>query len=189
MKKFLEILLIAVFSVIMMTGCLIGFNSCSNDGIGKYFAKDTETESMDISLSVESILNPTLESPADVIAYKIESCEEWKTDSVFRRLSNTKLVNISSVLLEQHSAITKYDVVKEYLNNKKIYDNLPPGSITTYDENVTTKCNKSDPVATMHIVKDEATTITEEPQTRIVNPPANQYVDTIINGKPALIRK
>ena len=175
MRKVIEVVLItllAIAGVFTFAGLL---NKCSSDGLSPYLCKQS-TVCTDIDTSVENYLNPSMTSPVDVVVVKNNMCTEKEIDSIFCQLSDKTLTDISSVLLKKSPFVTKADVVHEYQANRRIYDNLPsdkPDSTSTKES--------SKPIAKIELVKEENTTVTEAPPTRV------DYKDTVINGKMRLI--
>lgn len=176
MKKVIEVVLItllAIAGVFTFAGLL---NTCSDDGLSPYLCKQSKTVCTDVDTSVENYLNPSMTSPVDVVVVKNNMCTEKEIDSIFCQLSDKTLTDISSVLLKKSPSVTKADVVHEYQANRRIYDNLPsdkPDSTSTKES--------SKPIAKIELVKEENTTVTEAPPTRV------GYKDTVINGKMRLI--
>lgn len=83
-------------------------------------------DSIKIETAVQAYLNPSMESPKQVLSVKQYQMNTFVEDSIFRNMDNYVLQNISTVLFNRQSVVTVKDIVAEYTLNKDIYDNLKP---------------------------------------------------------------
>lgn len=180
MKKFLDLCLTALLTAIIIIAVGAGINACSENGLGQYIIKGPIYDAADIE-SVENVMNPVMSSPIDVVATKVQMNAKLEEDSVFRSLDDNVLTNVATVLLKDNSVVTISDIVTAYKANRNIYDNLPPNTAAV-------STNEEKPVASISLVQEGNTKVTEAPPTR-VDPTETSTTtkDTTIDGKRAKI--
>lgn len=84
-----------------------------------------ENDSAMIIRMMTGIDNPEFSNARDVIEYQ-RSERQWKTqDSVFYTIPENALPNIMSVLQKNGEPVTKMRITAEFIDNKRIYLNLP----------------------------------------------------------------
>lgn len=181
MKNVLNVLLSALVAVLLIGIVGLSVNSCTEGGIKSYFSSQEEVETAD--QAVEAIVNPDLGSVSDVVNFYTTLRSNMYIDSMFMALPETTIIDVSSVLLKSTPTVTKKDIVEEYSAHRNIYDNLPKSDVSK-EESPTT----SEPIAKVEITKEETTTVTEAPPTRVDNQPSS-YKDTVIDGKQAIIKQ
>lgn len=179
MKKFLDLCLTALVAALMIVAAGAGINACSEHGLGSYIIKGPVADEMGIEMSVENYLNPPLCSVDEAIAYQVVRNTVESKDSMFMKMSEDAIRKVASVLLKNNSTTTYGEIVSEYLSNRNIYDNTPPSAVETKDP-------EEKPVASLSIVQEGTTKVTEAPQTR-VSETTTSVKDTTIDGKKATI--
>ena len=136
-----------------------------------------------VQKSVAEMINPTFDAVDDVIAYRIMSEKIKQTDSIFNYLPDATVEYVSNVLFNRKEPLTKKTIVHEWKINRNVYDNLPIPPVADMQKNPSTT---ESPIAELRIEKEENTTVTEAPQTRVGNVTISTK-DTTIDGKPATI--
>lgn len=182
MKKFVEWCLSALLAAGLVLAVGTGINACSERGLGSYIIKGPSTYDVtDVESSVENYLNPTLSTFDEVLAYQIVKTSTFAQDSVFRCMSEDTINKVVSVLKKDNSTFTVSDIVGTYLANRTIYDNTPPSVIDSTSKSTTEK-----PVASIFLVQEGTTKVTEAPPTR-VSETTTSVKDTTIDGKKATV--
>ncbi len=144
--------LIALIAIVAITSC--------NDHSGRR-QKHSVTEyidSTDLCKMLSDMTNPTFKSLDDVSSYYQKGKESRVLDSTFFSLPLETITNVYSVLVRNNVTPTKDNIAKEYLDNLRVYSNLPKS------EDVYESLNNGAP----DIPNDIPNTVT---------------VDTVINGK------
>ena len=180
MKKFLYGCLIVLIAAALSVAANVALSSCDNPVL-----KTTPTvKTADVQLCLDSIVNPALGSYSEALELQQELLTNAFIDSVFCSIPKETLKNVTSVVLKKLHYVTKDDIVGEFMTNKQIYDNLPPPDNAS---NATSSTTTITPTNVPGVVREETTTVTEAPPTRVDNKPSG-YKDTTINGKHALIQ-
>lgn len=185
MKKFLSWLGCTLIAIILATAGATALLSCEG---GPRLLHPTPMKAADIETALDSIVNPVFTSYSDVIECQKTLKSNAFIDSVFLSMPPDIIKNVYSVVSKKINYVQKSDLVGEWLNNRSIYDNLPPPDDKVANTNqVTIKTEEL--TAIPGIVKEGTTTVTEAQPTRAVgSEPAGSYRDTTINGKHALIK-
>lgn len=186
MNKILHLCLVTLAAVGFTLATLAGVNSCTEGGLGAYI-KGPSIDATDLEMSVENILVPQMTSVDEVIAYHISQAEKARFDSVFMSMSDEQIRAVSTVLLKTNSCITVPEIVNEYLHPTILnYNNLPDKPDASKQE---TSPTNDPPIAEVKLVKEENTTVTEAPPTRVDKPTQTSSVskDTTIDGKRATV--
>lgn len=137
-----------------------------------------------VQKSLTEMLNPTFDSVDDVIAYRVISEDIKQTDSIFNYLPDATVEYVSNVLFNRKEPLNKKSIVHEYQINRNVYDNLPLPPVADTQKNQSTSTES--PIAELKLEKEENTTVTEAPQTRVGNVTISTK-DTTIDGKAAVI--
>ena len=183
MKKFLSWLGCTICAILLATAGATALLSC--EGGPKLLKATPDTEA--VKACVDSIVNPTFTTTSDVFELQKTLKTNAFIDSVFLSLPPNVLKNVSTIVLKKIHHATKDDIVGEFLQNRSIYENLPPPDSTSNVAS-STSTTTTTPTAIPGVVHEETTTVTEAPPTRAVeNEPAGSYKDTTINGRKALI--
>lgn len=182
MNKILTVGLTILASVIITIAVLAGVNSCTENGLGAYI-KGPIIEPADIEMSVENAINPQMISSDEVVAFQIAMATKNNVDSIFLSMSEEAIRAVSTVLLRTSTSVTVQEIVNEYTHPTILnYNNLPSS------KDVSTKPDSSanKPIASVELVKEEKTTVTEAPPTR-VNKTTTTSKDTVVDGKKVTI--
>ena len=110
----------------ILTGVLI-LLLMKNSGTLKVSEVDSsKTDSTELVQMIEQHYNPVVASVGGAIMVQNKMIEEFNLRAVFRDMPQSVLKNVANVVINRSSgnAITIYDISKEYLTNRKIYDNL-----------------------------------------------------------------
>ena len=110
----------------ILTGVLI-LLLMKNSGALKVSEVDSsKTDSTELVQMIEQHYNPVVASVGGAIMVQNKMIEEFNLRAVFRDMPQSVLKNVANVVINRSSgnAITIYDISKEYLTNRKIYDNL-----------------------------------------------------------------
>lgn len=186
MKKFLSWLGCTLIAIILATAGATALLSCEG---GPRLLHPTPMKAADIETALDSIVNPVFTSYSDVIECQKTLKSNAFIDSVFLSMPPDIIKNVYSVVSKKINYVQKSDLVGEWLNNKSIYDNLPPPDDNVANTNQTTTIKTEEKTPIPGIVKEGTTTVTEAQPTRAVeSEPAGSYRDTTINGKHALIK-
>lgn len=187
MKKFLSWLGCTVLAIILATAGATALLSCEG---GPKLLPSTTLKAADVEVALDSIVNPVFTSYEDIIECQKTLKTNMFVDSVFMTMPPNVIRNVYGVLSKKISYVQKSDIVGEFLNNRSIYDNLPPPDNTAANANQSTTIKTEEPTAIPGIVKEGTTTVTEAQPTRAVeSQPAGSYKDTIIDGKHALVKQ
>lgn len=183
MNKILTVGLTILASVIVTIAVLAGVNSCTENGLGAYIKGPIEPT--DIETSVENAINPQMISSDEVVAFQIAMATKNNVDSIFLSMSEEQIRAVSTVLLRTSSSVTVSEIVNEYTHPTILnYNNLPSSKDTSTKPDSSSSTNKS--VASLELVKEEKTTVTEAPPTR-VNKTTTTSKDTVVDGKKVTI--
>lgn len=167
-----KIPLIGAYLIALLIACVCTIGMCTSCDHFKNRGdlNPSVVDSLNVSKLIYEYNNPEFESVTDVIDYKKGQEETHTLDSFMTATSENTLIAISSVLFKQGGRVTIRQLYREYLCNKRIYDNLPPVDINTKDS-----------------------TVMEEPPTRVKacesEEKAPTTIDTIINGQKVTIIK
>lgn len=127
----------------ILTGVLI-LLLMKNSGALKVSEVDSsKTDSTELVQMIEQHYNPVVTSVGGAIMVQNKMIEEFNLRAVFRDMPQSVLKNVANVVINRSSgnAITIYDISREYLTNRKVYDNLgrkrdtSPVSSETFVEN------------------------------------------------------
>ena len=124
----------------------------------------------------------TLTSLTDVFQLRQVMIDESRIDSTFLAMPDGPLSNVVSVLLKRGGPVTKDEIVNEYIAGRSVYDNLPPNNTQapTVQSDATTT---TDPIANISLEKVGSTTVTEAPQSGVIEKESPPSKDTVINGR------
>ena len=98
-----------------------------NSGALKVSEVDSsKTDSTELVQMIEQHYNPVVASVGGAIMVQNKMIEEFNLRAVFRDMPQSVLKNVANVVINRSSGntITIYDISKEYLTNRKVYDNL-----------------------------------------------------------------
>lgn len=98
-----------------------------NSGALKVSEVDSsKTDSTELVQMIEQHYNPVVTSVGGAIMVQNKMIEEFNLRAVFRDMPQSVLKNVANVVINKFSgkAITIYDISREYLTNRKVYDNL-----------------------------------------------------------------
>ena len=155
MKRLLKWYCAALIALI----ATIAATSCSNHSNRRQRHSMTEyVDSVDLYKTLGQMSNPTFKSLDDVSSYYQKEKDARMLDSTFFALPLETVTNVYSVLVRNNVTPTKESIAKEYLDNVRVYSNLPK------NEDIYEAFNNGSP----DIPNDIPNTVT---------------VDTIINGK------
>ena len=186
MKKFLLWCCGVFLAIVATTAVTTTLISC--DKTGPRILQKPTVGVKEVSNALDSIVNPRLNTTRDVFTLQNKLLTNAYIDSVFMSMDQKTLENVSTVVFKKLHVVTKDDIVSEYIKNSSVYNNLPNNTPpdTSPVANKTTEEKNLGPIT---IVKEGTTTVTEAQQTRVVEQSANSYKDTIIDGKPAIIKQ
>ena len=179
MNKFLSVCLTALVAAVLVIAAGAGINACSEQGLGSYIIKGPIADEMQMESSVENYLNPPLCSVDEAIAYQIVRNNVESQDSTFMKMSEDAIRKVTTVLLKNNTSVTYGEIVSEYLSNRNIYDNTPPSAVETKD-------TEEKPIASVSLVQEGTTKVTEASPTR-VKETTTSVKDTTIDGKKATV--
>lgn len=144
--------LIALIAMVATTSCNDHSNRRQRHSMTEY------VDSVDLHKTLEQVSNPTFKSLDDLSGYYQKEKDARMLDSTFFALPLETVTNVYSVLVRNNVTPTKESIAKEYLDNVRVYSNLPK------NEDVYESLNNGAP----DIPNDIPNTVT---------------IDTIINGK------
>ena len=144
--------LIALIAMVATTSCNDHSNRRQRHSMTEY------VDSVDLYRTLSQMSNPTFKSLDDVSSYYQKEKDARMLDSTFFALPLETVTNVYSVLVRNNVTPTKASIAKEYLDNVRVYSNLPK------NEDIHEAFNNGSP----DIPNDIPNTVT---------------VDTIINGK------
>ena len=110
----------------ILTGVLI-LLLMKNSGALKVSEVDSsKTDSTELVQMIEQHYNPVVTSVGGAIMVQNKMIEEFNLRAVFRDMPQSVLKNVANVVINRSSGgiITIYDISREYLTNRKVYDNL-----------------------------------------------------------------
>lgn len=117
----------AITLVIAMMIAMLSTTSCS-----RHRAQENCIDSTELFKILEDYDNPRFNTEDEAIVY-LQNEKQWRVqDSVFFTLNEDVIHNICSVLAKRKIPITKFSIVNEYLDNKRVYANLPQPSQNMY---------------------------------------------------------
>lgn len=170
----------ALVAAIMVVAFGAGVNACSEGGLGQFIKGPGFSEMAD-TVSAQPELSYELTSPVDAVAYQVTRQREVIEDSVFRSMDPQVVSMVTQVLLKTKPVINVSDIVQEYQSQSQIsYDKLAK-------ENTDDPLTK--PKASIELVQEGTTTVTEAQPTRVEKPTHTSSVskDTTIDGKKAKV--
>lgn len=139
-----------------------------------------------VSTCLDSIVNPRLYTTKDVFELQNKLLVNAYVDSIFMSMDQKTLENVSTVVLKRLRVVTKDDIVSAFIKDRHVYENLPNGNRP--DSAIVTN-KMTTPTGIPGIVREETTTVTEAPPTRVENESSGNYKDTVIDGKHAIIKQ
>lgn len=110
----------------ILTGVLI-LLLMKNSGALKVSEVDfSKTDSTKLVKMIEQHYNPVVTSVGGAVMMQNKMIEEFNLRAVFRDMPQSVLKNVANVVINKSSGntITIYDISREYLTNRKVYDNL-----------------------------------------------------------------
>lgn len=110
----------------VLTGVLI-LLLMKNSGALKVSEVDSsKTDSTELVQMIEQHYNPVVTSVGGAVMMQNKMIEEFNLRAVFRDMPQSVLKNVTNVVINKSSGktITIYDISREYLTNRKVYDNL-----------------------------------------------------------------
>lgn len=90
-----------------------------------------------------NLLNAQFSSASEVASVQDELSWEVSCTNVFRDIPRPAVENVVNILLRTRQHVTIYDVVREYLNNKNVYDNIVPDAVIENPDPVATTTTES----------------------------------------------
>ena len=117
--------LLAILSTVM-TGALL-LLLMKNSGTLTVSEEDSsKSDSTEFVRVIEQYYNPVVTSVGGAIIVQNKMIDEFNLRNVFREMPQSVLKNVTNVVINRSSGntITIYDISKEYLTNRKVYDNL-----------------------------------------------------------------
>lgn len=184
-RKFPLLIMAALIGIFAMCS----FSSCN---LTKLRGCKTSTEQAQVVDSIvdahiQDVINPVFSSVDDVMTYMDITADIKMIDSVFTSMPKEVIIKVTNVLLNRGDVASKKSIVLEYIAHPDIYPFL--GSDTkTPDTSPTASTETKEPVASIQLVNEGKTTVTEAPPTRVEEKSGN-YKDTVIDGKPAIIKQ
>lgn len=113
-------------ALIMLTFVVLSFTSCHHkSGPQPKHSISEYVDSTDLYRVLDQIDNPTFTSIDDALTYHHNELQYREQDSVFFSLTQEEIANIYSVLVKRHEKPTKMAIAAEYMDNVKVYSNLP----------------------------------------------------------------
>nr|DAY15176.1 MAG TPA: hypothetical protein [Caudoviricetes sp.] len=116
---------LAILSTVM-TGALL-LLLMKNSGTLTVSEEDSsKSDSTEFVQVIEQYYNPVVTSVGGAIMVQNKMIDEFNLRNVFREMPQSVLKNVTNVVINRSSGntITIYDISKEYLTNRKVYDNL-----------------------------------------------------------------
>ena len=135
-----------------------------------------------VQMSIKEVANPTFYSVDEVMVYRDMNANQKALDSAFYALPDKIIEKVAGVLVNRDGAACKRSIILEYNANRSIFDNLPDDPVAEKPQNQSTTTEQ--PIASVSIVQEGSTTVTEAPPTKVVS---TTVKDTTIDGKPATI--
>lgn len=74
----------------------------------------------------EKYTNPEFSSFEEALEYQIADIKQFKDDSVFRCIPQESLEKVITVLENTNAKLSKRSIAEQYIEGKKIFDNLEP---------------------------------------------------------------
>lgn len=171
--KWLGVFILLVLFSTLATCCAIKY--VGDKILPKTFDSSVVTAQMDVQSCPEQ-----LKSLTDVFQLRQEMMDKSRIDSTFLAIDDGPLSNVVSVLLKRNGFTTKDEIVNEYITGRAVYDNLPPSPTVQSDVTIT---KESTDIASVQLVKEGSTTVTEGPPTSVGDSKSPPSKDTVINGK------
>ena len=86
----------------------------------------SKSDSTELVQMIEQHYNPVVTSVGGAIMVQNRMIDEFNLRNVFRDMPQSVLKNVTNVVINRSSrnTITIYDISREYLTNRKVYDNL-----------------------------------------------------------------
>ena len=135
MRKFLLLLLVA---------CTLMITSCAE--------RRERIKTPTIQAQVQQPTEPTFTNTSEFITYRDLCVSEAQEDSLFLTMPEQLLRSVANVVINRDSIATKHTVIREYLANAKVYDNLSPKDmqpqIIIIHDTIEVSSNPVDPGAT-----------------------------------------
>lgn len=141
MKRRLELLKGSLVLLLMAVCCSCMFSSCDEFKSKKSSKTEVKDDSTVIANYIEATTNPTFFNADEAILYQEKFINNSEVDNTFMSMSTAVINDVVKVLLKNGStAVTKKDVVEEYLKNRRIYDKLAEENV---EENTETTLNSN----------------------------------------------
>lgn len=164
MKTVLKILCLMLFTMLCITSC----------GPARTPKKSPSTDSAKIARIVESIVNPSFTTVEELVKYQEADIAQGRLNEMFREMPDYILRSAATVCINRDKKVSKKSVVKEYINNSNVYDNLngEPLSLSVKEDN-------NPPTETVSPPEPEVKNKNDSASDDIVR----TVKDTIINGE------
>lgn len=128
-EKFIKAVCMHICVLAMMLTCFM-CTSCDSSKSKKSDYRKTQIDSCKVVEIVNDVLEPTFDDFNALDRYRAESFKNKQIEDVFLSMSDQTYKIVSKTCLNRHGTVTVYDICKEYIKNKEVYDNLPsPSSI------------------------------------------------------------
>ena len=119
LKEWLGAALIALIAVMALAAC------DHKSGPKPKHTMEEYVDSADLYRVLGEIDNPTFTNLDDVVTYYHNEKQYRVQDSVFFSMSQDEISNVYSVLVKRHEKPTKMAIANEFMDNAKVYSNLP----------------------------------------------------------------
>lgn len=132
------------FLLLLLAACTLMITSCAE----RRERIKTPTKQAQVQQPTE----PTFTNMSEFIAYRDLCVSEAQEDSLFLTMPEQLLRSVTNVVINRDSIATKHTVIREYLANAKVYDNLSPKDmqpqIIIIHDTIEVPSNPVDPGAT-----------------------------------------
>lgn len=113
-------LLKAVMACVVATICVAGIMSCISCSSNKQEKQQKFHE------LYQKEVNPNFTSLEEVLLYQEKVQQQFVEDSTFREMTPQTLERVVTVLKNTNVVLNKRNIAEQYLQSKKVFDNLTP---------------------------------------------------------------
>ena len=116
MKHLLKTVMVCVIAIC----CVAGTMSCIS------CSKDKQEKQQEFHKLYQKETNPSFASLEEVLLYQEKVQKQFIEDSAFRQMTPQTLEKVVTVLKNTNVVLNKQNIAEQYLQSKKVFDNLTP---------------------------------------------------------------
>lgn len=134
MKSILSVIGTLLIGVLLTLGCVYVYES-------KVEPRTLSTENLSkldsiVSAKIMEEINPVIYSVDEILTFRENLSTNKAGDEVLLTMPENVLKSVAGTCIRRSGMTSKLEIINEYVNNKNIYDYLPPDTTVQKDEPV-----------------------------------------------------